>query len=87
MATRDSVDQLLHEVEAALQSAEGMYMVHSKQSSWEDVSFQQTQQQLQEMSEKVAKMVTSADDMQKEALNRAQIRIERMQQKMLITDL
>ena len=84
MATRQSVEQCLHNCEEALQLAQEQYTQASKQEHYNDDHYIQSQQLLETAYSELEHLAQSSNDQQRAQLNRMKIQIEQMQHEMIL---
>jgi hypothetical protein len=84
MATRDSVDNLLQRCEDVLRFANDQYEISSTQQHFNDDTFTEALQQMEEVYNDIAKMAHSANGQQRDQLHRMRLQIQQAQNKMIL---
>ena len=83
MGTRQSMDHFLEQCEGALRFADFEYTRASKQEHWDDESFQKAQVYLEEVLREMDPIYKSANDSQKEELQRTKAQLDLMKHDMI----
>lgn len=84
MATRQSVDNLLQQCEEAIQFAEEQNQLSSMQGSYNEDNYILALQKLEAAYNDLAKLSLSANAQQREQLHRMRLRLQQMQNHMII---
>ncbi len=84
MATRDSMDTLVQQCEAAIQYAGEQLEESSRQENYNDDDYTQALQQLETAYNDLAKMALSANGQQREQLHRMRLKLQQMQNEMIL---
>ena len=86
MATRDSMNELMQQVEDAIRYAEEQYKQSSLQEHYNDDNYTDALQQLEETYQDIAKMAHSANSQQKEQLHRMRLQLQQLQNSMILEE-
>ncbi|WP_160724061.1 YtzC family protein [Bacillus sp. USDA818B3_A] len=84
MATRDSMDNLMQQVEDTIRFAEEQYKESNLQEQYNDDGYTNALQQLEETYNDISKMAHSANSQQREQLHRMRLQIQQLQNSMII---
>jgi len=84
MATRDSMETLMQQVEDTIRYAEDQYKNSSLQEHYNDDDYTTALQQLEETYQDVCTMAHSANSQQREQLHRMRLMIQQIQNSMII---
>ncbi|WP_026563245.1 YtzC family protein [Bacillus sp. UNC41MFS5] len=84
MATRDSMDNLMQQVEDTIRFAEEQYKQSSLQEHYNDDNYAQALQQLEDTYQDIAKMAISANSQQREQLHRMRLQLQQLQNTMIL---
>ena len=84
MATRDSMDNLMQQVEDTIRFAEEQYKESNLQEQYNDDGYTNALQQLEETYNDICKMAHSANSQQREQLHRMRLQIQQLQNSMII---
>ena len=84
MATRDSMDNLLQQVEDTVRFAQEQYKQSSLQEHYNDDDYTKALQQLEETYQDIAKMAISANSQQREQLHRMRLQLQQLQNTMIL---
>ncbi|MBV7507302.1 YtzC family protein [Bacillus sp. sid0103] len=84
MATRDSMDNLMQQVEDTIRFAEEQYKQSSLQEHYNDDNYTQALQQLEDTYQDIAKMALSANSQQREQLHRMRLQLQQLQNTMIL---
>jgi polyhydroxyalkanoate synthesis regulator phasin len=84
MATRDSMDNLMKQVEDTIRYAEEQYKQSSLQEQYNDVGYTSALQQLEQTYQDICTMAHSANGQQREQLHRMRLQIQQLQNSMII---
>lgn len=84
MATRDSIEQFLQQCEEVIHFADEQYKEGSKQEFYGEVEYTEAMQQLEEVYDDLMRMYPSANAQQREQLHRARLRLQQIQNKMIV---
>jgi len=86
MATRESMDNLMQQVEDAIRYAEEQYKQSSLQEHYNDDNYTDALQQLEETYQDIAKMAHSANSQQREQLHRMRLQLQQLQNSMILEE-
>ena len=86
MATRDSMNELMQQVEDAIRYAEEQYKQSSLQEHYNDDNYTDALQQLEETYQDIAKMAHSANSQQREQLHRMRLQLQQLQNSMILEE-
>ncbi|MFK9091104.1 YtzC family protein [Bacillus salipaludis] len=86
MATRDSMNDLMQQVEDAIRYAEEQYKQSSLQEHYNDDNYTNALQQLEETYQDIAKMAHSANSQQREQLHRMRLQLQHLQNSMILEE-
>ncbi|MEH7355497.1 YtzC family protein [Neobacillus drentensis] len=86
MATRESMDNLMQQVEDTIRYAEEQYKQSSLQEHYNDDNYTDALQQLEETYQDIAKMAHSANSQQKEQLHRMRLQLQQLQNSMILEE-
>ncbi|MFJ7729523.1 YtzC family protein [Neobacillus sp. NPDC097160] len=86
MATRDSMNDLMQQVEDAIRYAEEQYKQSSLQEHYNDDNYTNALQQLEETYQDIAKMAHSANSQQREQLHRMRLQLQQLQNSMILEE-
>jgi len=84
MATRDSMDNLMKQVEDTIRYAEEQYKQSSLQEQYNDDGYTSALQQLEQTYQDICTMAHSANGQQREQLHRMRLQIQQLQNSMII---
>ncbi|MEH7544396.1 uncharacterized protein DUF2524 [Neobacillus bataviensis] len=84
MATRDSMDNLMQQVEDTIRYAEEQYKQSSLQEQYNDDGYTNALQQLEQTYQDICKLAHSANPQQREQLHRMRLQIQQLQNSMII---
>lgn len=84
MTTRQAMDQFLQQCEDAIQFADQQYNEGNKQEFYGELEYTKAMQRLEEMYDDLLRMYHSANAQQREQLHRARLRLQEIQNKMII---
>ncbi|MEH7118084.1 YtzC family protein [Neobacillus vireti] len=84
MATRDSMDTLMQQVEDTIRYAEDQFKQSSLQEQYNDDGYTNALQQLEQTYQDICKMAHSANSQQREQLHRMRLQIQQLQNSMII---
>ncbi|PLS02006.1 YtzC family protein [Neobacillus cucumis] len=84
MATRDSMDNLMQQVEDSIRYAEEQYKHSSLQEHYNDDDYTNALQQLEQTYQDICKMAHSANSQQREQLHRMRLQVQQLQNSMII---
>ena len=84
MATRDSMDTLMQQVEDTIRYAEDQFKQSSLQEQYNDDGYTNALQQLEQTYQEICKMAHSANSQQREQLHRMRLQIQQLQNSMII---
>ncbi|EKN65989.1 hypothetical protein BABA_17637 [Neobacillus bataviensis LMG 21833] len=87
MATRDSMNNLMQQVEDTIRYAEEQYKQSSLQEQYNDDNYTTALQQLEETYQDIAKMALSANSQQREQLHRMRLQLQQLQNSMILEEL
>jgi hypothetical protein len=84
MATRDSMDNLMQQVEDTIRFAEEQFKQSSLQEQYNDDGYTNALQQLEQTYQDICTMAHSANAQQREQLHRMRLMIQQLQNSMII---
>ncbi|MEH7085045.1 YtzC family protein [Neobacillus drentensis] len=84
MATRDSMDDLMQQVEDTVRFAQEQYKQSSLQEHYNDDDYTKALQQLEDTYQDIAKMALSANSQQREQLHRMRLQLQQLQNTMVL---
>jgi hypothetical protein len=84
MATRDSMDNLMQQVEDAIRYAEEQYKQSSLQEQYNDDDYTKALQQLEDTYQDITKMAHSANSQQRDQLHRMRLQLQQLQNTMIL---
>ena len=84
MATRDSMDNLMQQVEDAIRYAEEQYKQSSLQEQYNNDNYTQALQQVEQTYQDIAKMALSANGQQRDQLHRMRLQLQQLQNTMIL---
>ena len=84
MATRDSMDNLMQQVEDTVRFAQEQYKQSSLQEHYNDDDYTKALQQLEDTYQDIAKMAHSANSQQREQLHRMRLQLQQLQNTMVL---
>lgn len=84
MATRQSIENCLHQCEQAIDFAQQQFSESSKQEHYNDVEYTEAMQQLEAAYNDLAQLAHSANAQQREQLNRMRLQLQQMQNQMTL---
>ena len=84
MATRDSMDDLMQQVEDTVRFAQEQYKQSSLQEHYNDDDYTKALQQLEDTYQDIAKMAISANSQQREQLHRMRLQLQQLQNTMVL---
>jgi len=84
MATRDSMDNLMQQVEDTVRFAEEQYKQSSLQEQYNNDNYTQALQQLEQTYQDIAKMALSANGQQRDQLHRMRLQLQQLQNTMIL---
>lgn len=86
MTTRQSIDNFINRCESAILYAEEQYEEGSRQEHYHDVEYSDALHELEAMLLHLKKMTESANAQQREQLHRVRLKIQQLQNKMILLD-
>lgn len=86
MTTRQSIDNFINRCESAILYAEEQYDEGSRQEHYHDVEFSDALHELEAILLQLKKMTESANAQQREQLHRVRLKIQQLQNKMILLD-
>ena len=86
MATRESMDNLMQQVEDTIRYAEEQYKQSSLQEHYNDDNYTNALQQLEDTYQDIAKMAHSANSQQREQLHRMRLQLQQLQNSMILEE-
>ncbi|MEH7074684.1 YtzC family protein [Neobacillus drentensis] len=84
MATRDSMDNLMQQVEDAIRYAEEQYKQSSLQEQYNDDDYTKALQQLEDTYQDITKMAHSSNSQQRDQLHRMRLQLQQLQNTMIL---
>ena len=84
MATRDSMDNLMQQVEDTVRFAEEQYKQSSLQEQYNNDNYTQALQQVEQTYQDIAKMALSANGQQRDQLHRMRLQLQQLQNTMIL---
>jgi len=84
MATRDSMDNLMQQVEDTIRFAEDQFKQSSLQEQYNDDGYTNALQQLEQTYQDICTMAHSANGQQREQLHRMRLMVQQLQNSMII---
>ena len=84
MATRDSMDDLMQQVEDTVRFAQEQYKQSNLQEHYNDDDYTKALQQLEDTYQDIAKMAISANSQQREQLHRMRLQLQQLQNTMIL---
>ena len=84
MATRDSMDNLMKQVEDTIRFAEDQFKQSSLQEQYNDDGYTNALQQLEQTYQDICTMAHSANGQQREQLHRMRLMVQQLQNSMII---
>lgn len=84
MTTRQSIDNFINRCESAILFAEEQYEEGSRQEHYHDVEFSEAMHELEVILQQLLKMTESANPQQREQLYRVRLKIQQLQNKMIL---
>jgi hypothetical protein len=84
MATRDSMDNLMQQVEDAIRNAEEQYKQSSLQEHYNDDDYTKALQQIEDTYQDITKMAQSANSQQRDQLHRMRLQLQQLQNTMIL---
>lgn len=84
MATRQTIEQFINRCESAIMFAEEQYDEGSRQEHYHDVEYSDALQELEAMLVQLRKISESANPGQRERLYRVRLKIQQLQNKMIL---
>ncbi|MEH7502195.1 YtzC family protein [Neobacillus drentensis] len=84
MATRDSMDNLMQQVEDAIRYAEEQYKQSSLQEHYNDDDYTKALQQLEDTYLDIVTMARSANSQQRDQLHRMRLQLQQLQNTMIL---
>ncbi|WHY66049.1 MULTISPECIES: YtzC family protein [Bacillaceae] len=84
MATRDSMDDLMQQVEDTVRFAQEQYKQSSLQEHYNDDDYTKALQQVEDTYQDIAKMALSANSQQREQLHRMRLQLQQLQNTMIL---
>ncbi|GIN21709.1 MAG TPA: DUF2524 domain-containing protein [Bacillus bacterium] len=84
MTTRQSIDNFINRCESAILFAEEQYEEGSRQEHYHDVEFSEAMHELEVILQQLLKMTESANPQQREQLHRVRLKIQQLQNKMIL---
>ncbi|MED4223868.1 YtzC family protein [Neobacillus cucumis] len=84
MATRDSIDNLMQQVEDTIRYAEEQYKQSSLQEQYNEDGYTNALQQLEQTYQDICKLAHSANSQQREQLHRMRLQIQQVQNSMIL---
>lgn len=86
MATRQSIEECINRCDSAILVAQEQYDEARRQEHYYDVEFSEAQQLLENTIAELEKLSDSSNAQQREQLYRARLRVQQLQNKMILTD-
>ncbi|PLR98218.1 YtzC family protein [Bacillus sp. T33-2] len=86
MATRQSVDDLLHRCDLAIQNAEEEYNESSRQEQYNGLDYTDTLQTLEAAYNDLTRLAASCNAEQRDRLHRMRLRLQQTQNRMILLD-
>jgi len=86
LATRLSVEDCIRRCEETLQYAREQCVEGSRQEHYNDTEYTKAQQMLEESLQEIAQLEISANEQQREQLYRTRLRLQRLQNEMILND-
>lgn len=84
MATRQAIEQFLQQCEESIEFADQQYVESNKQEHHNVRNYTEAMQQLEQVYQELMQLYRSANDQQREQLHRARLRLQQMQNKMIL---
>ncbi|MBM7715850.1 YtzC family protein [Siminovitchia sp. FSL H7-0308] len=84
MATRQSIEHFINRCETAIINAEEQYDLGSRQEHHYDIEYSDAMQELEAMLVQLRKISDSANPEQRERLHRVRLKIQQLQNKMIL---
>jgi hypothetical protein len=84
MATRESIDNLLQQCEDAISFAHEQYKESSLQEQYNNDDYTQALQELEQSYHDIAKLALSANAQQREQLHRMRLKLQQLQNMMIL---
>lgn len=84
MATRQLIEQFINRCESAIINAEEQYDLGSRQEHYHDIEYGDAMQELEAMLVQLRKISDSANHEQRERLHRVRLKIQQLQNKMIL---
>ncbi len=84
MATRDSMDQLMQQVEDTIRYAEDQSKQSSLQEHYNDDDYMKALQQLEDTYQDISKMAHSANSQQRQQLHRMRLQVQQLQNSLIL---
>lgn len=84
MATRDSMDTLMQQVEDTIRFAQEEFKQSSLQQHYNDDGYTQALQQVEQTYQDIAKMALSANGQQRDQLHRMRLQLQQLQNTMIL---
>lgn len=84
VTTRESIDNFINRCESAILNAEDQYEAGSRQEHHHDVEYSEAMNELDVMVQQLHKMSESANAQQREQLHRVRLKIQQLQNKMIL---
>lgn len=84
MATRQSIENFIDRCESAILFAEEQYEEGSRQEYYQEEDYSEALQELEAMLVQLHKISDSANDQQRERLHRVRLKIQQLQNKMIL---
>ncbi|MFD1706779.1 YtzC family protein [Siminovitchia sediminis] len=86
MTTRESIDSFINKCESAILYAEEQYEQGRRQEHYHDVEYSDALHELESMTQQIQKMADSANAQQREQLHRVRLKVQQLQNKMILLD-
>lgn len=84
MTTRKSLDEFIQRCESVLSLAEDQFDRGSRQEHYDDIEFSEALQEIEVILAQLKKMSESANAQQREQLNRVRLKVQHLQNKMIL---
>lgn len=84
MTTRKSMDEFIQRSESVILFAEEQYDQGSRQEHYHDVEYSEAMREIEVLLAEIEKMSDSANAQQREQLNRVRLRVQHLQNKMIL---
>ncbi|WP_141433749.1 YtzC family protein [Bacillus sp. 03113] len=86
MATRQSIDEMLQKCEDVIRNAKEQFEEGSRQEHYNDDEYTNAQVQLEETYNDLLKLAHSANEQQREQLQRMSLQIQQIQHQLITTE-